>query len=84
MGGSARQRPSEPGRPLSMRVIVLGGVLMCVVGAAAVAALLYFYGGGTAQDRAGLDVVRTAGALVAGTGGRLRCCWPLAVSDRPS
>jgi hypothetical protein len=67
-----------------MRVIVLGGVLMCVVGAAAVAALLYFYGGGTAQDRAGLDVVRTAGALVAGTGGRLRCCWPLAVSDRPS
>jgi hypothetical protein len=42
---------------------------MGVVGAVAVAVLLYFYGGGTDRDRAGLDVVRTAGTLVAGTGG---------------
>ena len=54
-----------------MRAIVLGGALVGVVGAAAVAALLHFYGGGTDRDRAGLDVVRTAGALVAGTGGAI-------------
>jgi uncharacterized protein YjbI with pentapeptide repeats len=71
MGGSMPQRPSEPSRPLSMRAIVLGGVLVGVVGAAAVAALLHFYGGGTDKDRAGLDVVRTAGTLVAGSGGAI-------------
>jgi hypothetical protein len=54
-----------------MRAIVLTGVVMGVVGAGAVAALLHFYGGGTDRDRAGLDVVRTAGALVAGTGGAI-------------
>ncbi|HKR50228.1 MAG TPA: hypothetical protein VJT72_11720 [Pseudonocardiaceae bacterium] len=71
MGGNAQRRPSEPGRPLSRRAIVIGGVLAGVVGAVAVAALLYFYGGGTDQDRAGLDVVRTAGTLVVGTGGAI-------------
>jgi len=54
-----------------MRAIVLGGVLMVVVGAAAVAALLHFYSGGADRDRAGLDVVRTAGPLVAGAGGAI-------------
>jgi hypothetical protein len=49
-----------------------------------IAALLYFYEGGTDQDRAGLDVVRTAGTLVVGAAGRLLCCWPLAVSGTPS
>jgi hypothetical protein len=53
-----------------MRAIIVGGVLVGVVGPAAVAALLYFYGGGTDQDRAELDVVRTAETLVVGTGGR--------------
>jgi hypothetical protein len=71
MGRSMPQRAPEPSRPLSMRAIVLGGVLMGVLGAAAVAALLHFYGGGTAKDRAGLDVVRTAGTLIAGTGGAI-------------
>lgn len=37
----------------------------------AVVALLYFYGGGTDRDRAGLDVVRTAGTLVVGIGGAI-------------
>lgn len=69
MGGNAQRRPPELGRPLSIRAIVIGGVLVGIVGAVAVAALLYFYGGGTDQDRAGLDVVRTAGTLVVGTGG---------------
>jgi hypothetical protein len=69
MGGNAQQRPSEPDRPLSKRAIVFCGVLLGVVGAVAFAVLHYFYGGGTDQDRAGLDVVRTAGTLVVGTGG---------------
>lgn len=71
MGGNAQQRPSEPDRPLSKRAIVLCGVLLGVVGAVAFAALRYFYGGGTDQDRAGLDVVRTAGTLVVGAGGAI-------------
>jgi Pentapeptide repeats (8 copies) len=71
MGGNARRRSSEPGRPLSMRAVVLGGVLVGVVGAVAITVLLYFYGGGTARDRAGLDLVRTAGTLVVGTGGAM-------------
>lgn len=70
MGVNA-QRPPEPDRPLSKRAIALGGVLVGVVGAVAVAALLYFYGGGTDQDQAGLDVVRTAGTLIVGTGGAI-------------
>jgi Pentapeptide repeats (9 copies)/Pentapeptide repeats (8 copies) len=71
MGGNARQRPSEPGRPLTIRAIVLGGVFVGLVGAGAVVALLYFYGGGTDRDRVGLDVVRTAGTLVVGAGGAI-------------
>lgn len=71
MGRNAQERPSEPDRPLSKRAIVLGGVLVGLVGAVAVAALLYFYSGRTDQDRAGLDVVRTAGTLVVGTGGAI-------------
>jgi uncharacterized protein YjbI with pentapeptide repeats len=69
MEANGLARPSEPGRPLSRRAILIGGVLVGLVGAVAVAALLYFYGGGTEQDRVGLDVVRTAGTLVVGTGG---------------
>ena len=71
VGENPNRRPSEPGRPLSIRAIVVGGVLVSLVGAAAVVALLYFYGGGTDQERAGLDVVRTAGTLVVGTGGAI-------------
>jgi len=37
--GNVQQRPSTPGRQLSIRAIVSGGVL---VGAVAVATLLYF------------------------------------------
>jgi hypothetical protein len=54
MGGNVRQRPSEPGRPLTIRAIALGGVFVGLVGAGAVVALLHFYGGGTDRDRAGL------------------------------
>ncbi|MGH3901639.1 MAG: hypothetical protein ACRDTA_25975 [Pseudonocardiaceae bacterium] len=42
---------------------------MGLVGAAAFVILLHFYGGGTDQDRAGLEVVRTAGTFVVGAGG---------------
>lgn len=71
MGGSAR-RPSEPGRPLSMRAIVLTGVVMGVVGAVAVAALLHFYGGGTARaPQPSQHRQRDGLALVAGTGGAM-------------
>jgi hypothetical protein len=69
MGGHAPQQTSEPGRPLTIQAIVIGGLLVGFLGAAVVAALLYFYGGGTDRDRAGLDLVRTAGTLVVGTGG---------------
>jgi hypothetical protein len=72
MGGDRQQPESMPGgRPLTIRAIVLGGVLVGLIGAGAVAALIYFYGGGTDQDRARLDVVRTAGTLVVGTGGAI-------------
>jgi hypothetical protein len=71
MSESRLQPHPEPGRPLSIRAIVIGGVLVSLVGAAAVVTLLYFYSGGTARDRAGLDVVRTAGTLVVGTGGAI-------------
>jgi Pentapeptide repeats (9 copies)/Pentapeptide repeats (8 copies) len=54
---------------MSRRSIVLGSVLMVLVAAVAVGALHHFYGGGTAQDSAGLDMVRTAGTLVVGVGG---------------
>jgi hypothetical protein len=70
MGGKS-QRPEKPGRPLTIRAIVSGGVLVCLVGVIAVVALLYFYGGGTDRERAGLEVVRTAGTLVIGTGGAI-------------
>jgi hypothetical protein len=69
MGGNAQQWLPEPGRPLSTRTIVLGAVLVGGLAVVAVVALYYFYGGGTAQDRAGLDVVRTAGTLVVGIAG---------------
>jgi Pentapeptide repeats (9 copies) len=42
-----------------------------LVGAVAVVALLYFYGSGTDQDRAALDLVRTAGTLMVGVGGAI-------------
>ena len=71
MSGNGEQWQSKPGRPLSMRAIVVGGALVGVVGAVAVVALLYFYGGGTDQDRAALEVLRTAGTLVIGTGGAI-------------
>jgi multisubunit Na+/H+ antiporter MnhB subunit len=61
--------PAEPGRPLSIRAIVVGGLVLGAVGAVAVSLLLYLYGGGTDKDKAKLDVVRTAGTLVVGTGG---------------
>lgn len=69
MGGSEQQRSSGPGRPLTIRGIVLGGVVVGLVGVAAFVILLHFYGGGTDQDRAGLEVVRTAGTFVVGAGG---------------
>jgi uncharacterized protein YjbI with pentapeptide repeats len=71
MSESRQQPDPKPGRPLSTRAIVIGGVLIGLVGAAAVVALLHFYGGGTERDKAGLDVVRTAGTLLVGTGGAI-------------
>lgn len=71
MGETGRPPESMPGRPLTVRAIIFGGVLVAVVGAASVVALLYFYGGGTDRDRAGLDVVRTAGTVVVGAGGAI-------------
>jgi hypothetical protein len=63
------QRRSEPGRPMSTRTIAVGSALVVVGGALIVTALVYFYGHGTDQDRAKLDLVRTAGTLVALIGG---------------
>jgi hypothetical protein len=71
VGENPNRRTSMPGRPLTIRTIVIGGILTALLGAVAVAALLYFYGGGTAQDRAGLDVVRTTGTLMVGLGGAI-------------
>jgi hypothetical protein len=69
MRAHREQRPSEPGRPLSRRAIVIFGTVVVVVGAAAIKALVHFYGHGTTQDAAGLDLVWTAGTLVAVIGG---------------
>jgi uncharacterized protein YjbI with pentapeptide repeats len=69
MTGTGRQLESTPGRPLRVRAIVFGGVLVALVGAVSIVVLLYFYGGGTDRDRARLEVVRTAGTVVVGAGG---------------
>jgi uncharacterized protein YjbI with pentapeptide repeats len=69
MGETGQRRVSESDRPLTIRAMVIGGVLVGIVAAAAVAALLYFFGGGTDRDQAALDAVRTAATLVVGTGG---------------
>jgi hypothetical protein len=53
VGKNPNRRVSKAGRPLTIRAIVIGGILMAVVGAVAVSALLHFYGGGTDRDRAG-------------------------------
>jgi uncharacterized protein YjbI with pentapeptide repeats len=71
MDGNGPQPEPKPDSPLTLRAIVIGGLLVAAVGAASVVALLYFYGSGTDHDRAGLDVVRTAGTLVVGTGGAI-------------
>lgn len=64
-----QRRPVEPARPLSVRAIVLGTVAAVVVAIVAFVGLIYLYGDGTDRDQAQLDVVRTAGTLVLGTGG---------------
>ncbi|MGH3431188.1 MAG: pentapeptide repeat-containing protein [Terriglobales bacterium] len=67
--GNGQSSHYEPGRPLSIRAIVIGGVALAIVAVTAITMLLSFYGEGSRQDQARLEVVRTAGTLVVGTGG---------------
>jgi hypothetical protein len=62
-------RAPKPARPLTVRAIVVGAAVVAVVGGVLLVLLLVLYGGGTPQDQAHLDAVRTAGAIVIGTGG---------------
>jgi uncharacterized protein YjbI with pentapeptide repeats len=56
-------------RVLSTRTVGLVGVLLVLVGTGMAVVLLWAYGGGTEADKARLDAIRTAGAIVVGTGG---------------
>jgi len=55
--------------PLSARTIVVGGLLVALTAVVLLAVLLLLYGSGSPTDQAKLDAVRTAGAIVIGTGG---------------
>jgi pentapeptide repeat protein len=50
---------------------MFGAIVVVVVGGAVLIVLLMLYGGGTPEDLARLDAVRTAGAVVVGTGGAI-------------
>ena len=55
--------------PLSARAIVIGAIIVAATAIVMLVVLLVLYGSGSASDRAKLDAVRTAGAIVIGTGG---------------
>ena len=50
-------------------MIVFGAAAIAVLGGGLLVLLLTLYGGGSPQDQAHLDAVRTAGAIVIGSGG---------------
>jgi hypothetical protein len=56
-------------KPLGTLTIALWAMGLLVAGVVSVCLLLYFYGGGTEVDKQRLDVIRTAGTIVVGTGG---------------
>jgi hypothetical protein len=60
---------SKGGRPLRSLTIALWAIGLISVGVAAVWVLLHFYGAGSEVDKQRLDVIRTAGTIVVGTGG---------------
>lgn len=74
-GRRDRPKKSKPGRvpdsgkPMSNLTIVLWAIGLLAVGAAAVWILVVLFGGGSDSDKQRLDVVRTAGTIVVGTGG---------------
>ena len=62
-----KRREYPPARPLSNRAIALGAVIVLAIAVAAGVILGHRYGGAGASVE--LDAIRTAGALVVGTGG---------------
>jgi hypothetical protein len=64
-------RDREVPRPLSNRAILYGAATLVLLGGAVLSVLLALYGSGTQQDRARLEAVRTAGAVVFGIGGAI-------------
>jgi hypothetical protein len=66
---SSEEQPRSPEKPLTRRTIALGGLIIVGVAAAAVVVLLRLFGSGTPADQARLEVVKTAGTIVVGTGG---------------
>jgi Pentapeptide repeats (8 copies) len=54
---------------MTIRAIIVGAAVVAVVAGVLLVLLLVLYGSGTPQDQAHLDAVRTAGAIVVGTGG---------------
>lgn len=63
------ERKSPAYRVLSTRTIVWAAIGLIGVGAGVAIWLLAAYGGGTDADRVKLDVIKTAGTIVVGTGG---------------
>jgi uncharacterized protein YjbI with pentapeptide repeats len=61
------QRPAY--RVLSTRTIGVAAAMLVAIGVGLAGWLLSVYGAGTESDRAQLDAIRTAGAIVVGTGG---------------
>jgi hypothetical protein len=54
---------------LSLRSIVIGGVVLFLAAVSSIVALLLTLGSGTPTDAVRLDVIRTAASIVLGTGG---------------
>lgn len=57
------------GKPLRTLTIALWAVGLIFVGVVAVCLLLFFYGQASEADKQRLDIIRTAGTIVVGTGG---------------
>jgi hypothetical protein len=58
-----------PGKVLTIRVIVLAGLLVVVLSIGTLWLLLALFGAGTAADQAQLEVFRATGNVVLGVGG---------------
>ncbi|WP_433507995.1 pentapeptide repeat-containing protein [Pseudonocardia halophobica] len=68
----ADDRPEKQpnlGTPMTTRAIVLWGLGLVAIGVLAFILLVRFFGGGSERDRQQLEVFRTAGTVVVGTGG---------------